>query len=153
MGGDRRLDEFTGLLVVGDVAEVGDGPAAGRADLGGDLLGGCGGRLAGAVAAGLPVVVDDDGRAEPGQFEGFGAAEAAARAGDDRGQPVQRRGSDITVLGFLGCGGVQSSMQVRSASPVRIWSRASLIPSSRTRWVIIDSRSMRPARQSAMARS
>ncbi len=72
MGADRRLDEFAGLFVVGDVPEVGDGLPAGRADLGGDLLGGGGGRLAGAVPAGLPVVVDDDGRAEAGRFEGFG---------------------------------------------------------------------------------
>ncbi len=92
MGLDRQRDQITGLFVVGYVTEVGDGPASGRADLGGDLLGGGGGRLAGAVPAGLTVVVDDDGRAQAGEFERFGAAEAAARAGDDRGQAVQREG-------------------------------------------------------------
>ncbi len=38
-------------------------------------------------------------------------------------------------------------MHVRSAVPVRIWSSASLIPDSGTRWVIRLSRSMRPAPQ------
>ncbi len=76
---DRQLDQRAGLLVVGDVAEVGDGAAARRADLVGDLLGRGRGRLAGAVAARLPVVVDDDGRAEPGQFQRLGPPEAAAR--------------------------------------------------------------------------
>lgn len=125
--------------MVGDVSEVGGRPAARRADLGGDLLGGRGGRLARTVAAGLPVVVDDDGRAEPGQFEGLGAAEPRPAPVTIADSPSSGRGSDITILGFLRCGrgsgsgGVQSSMQVRSDSPVRIWSSASLTSSSRTR--------------------
>lgn len=77
------------MFVVGDVAEVGDGPAARRADLGGDLLGGGRGGLARAVAARLPVVVDHDGCAEAGEFQGFGAAQAAPGTGDDRGQALQ----------------------------------------------------------------
>lgn len=86
---DGQFHQGAGLLVVGHVAEVRDRPATGRPDLLGDLLGGRGGRLAGAVAARLPVVVDDDGRAEPRQFQRFGAPEAATGAGDDRGQSVQ----------------------------------------------------------------
>ncbi len=72
--------------MIGDVSGVGGRRAARRADLGGDLLGGGGGRLAGAVPAGLPVVVDDDGRAEPGQFQRLDPAEAAPRARDDGGE-------------------------------------------------------------------
>jgi hypothetical protein len=37
----------------------------------------------------LAVVVDDDGRAEPGEFERLGAAQAPARAGDDGRQSIQ----------------------------------------------------------------
>ena len=87
--GDRQLDQFPGLFVVGHVTDVGDRAAARRADLVGDLLGGAGRRLAGTVPARLAVVVDDDGRAEPGEFQRLGPAEPAARAGDDRGQALQ----------------------------------------------------------------
>lgn len=43
--GDRQLDEFGGLLEVGDIPGVGGGASARLADLGGDLFGGTGGRL------------------------------------------------------------------------------------------------------------
>ena len=76
-------------MEVGDVPGVGQGRSARRADLGGDLFGGGRGGGARAVPAGLPVVVDDDGRAEPGQFQRLGPAEAAARAGDDRGESLE----------------------------------------------------------------
>lgn len=69
---------------------MGDRPAARRANLRHDLLGGRGGGRARAVAAGLSVVVDDDGGAEPGQFQGLGAAEPPAGAGDDRTESLKR---------------------------------------------------------------
>lgn len=87
--GDRRLDQFAGLFVVGDVPGVGDGPAARRTDLGGDLLGRGGRGLSRAVPSGLPVVVDDDGRSQPAEFQRLGPAEPATRAGDDRGEPFK----------------------------------------------------------------
>lgn len=75
--------------MVGDVAGVGDGPAARVTDLGGDLLRGASRRRAGTVAPGLAVVVDDDGRTEPAEFERLDTSEPAPRAGDDRGQPFK----------------------------------------------------------------
>src|SRR5699024_11023963 len=67
---------------VGDVVPVDDRLAAGRGDLVDDLLGGGGGAaLAVHVAA---EIVDDDPGATLGQCEGVGAAESAARSGDDR---------------------------------------------------------------------
>ncbi len=55
------------------------GAAARGADLGGDLLGGGGRGRAGAVPSGLPVVVDDEGGTQAGQFQRFGPASAAPR--------------------------------------------------------------------------
>ena len=86
---DGQVDEGARGLEVGHVAEVRDRPAARRADLFGDVLRGRGGRLARAVAARAAVVVDDDRRAEPGEFQGFRPAQAAARAGDDRAEALK----------------------------------------------------------------
>lgn len=87
--GDRQLDQFPGLLVVGHVSGVRDGTTARRPDPGGDLLGGRGGRGAGAVPAGLSEVVHDDGGAEPGKLQRLRPAQAAARARDDRGPALK----------------------------------------------------------------
>jgi hypothetical protein len=96
---DCEADQFPCRVEVGDVAVVDDRAATRRADLPGDGFGGRAGRRAGAspMAFGmggapmprLPAVVDDDRRAEPGQFQRLGPAEAAAGAGDDRAETFE----------------------------------------------------------------
>ena len=81
-GVDRLLHHRRRLLEVGDVGAVGHRLAAERLDLGHHLVGHLGGGAL--TGAGGAEVVDDDLRALAGQLEGVRAADAAARAGDDR---------------------------------------------------------------------
>lgn len=86
---DRQPHQVLRLVEVGDVPVVRHRVAAGGGDLGDDLVRGARRRLAGAVAAGLPVVVDDHVGAQPRQFQRLGAAEASSRPRDDGGPAVQ----------------------------------------------------------------
>ena len=67
------------LRLVAHVARHGQRPAAGRLDLGGDLVD----RAGELLRRGLAARGDDDGAARPRQAERDGPADAAARAGDD----------------------------------------------------------------------
>ena len=82
-----RVDHPLRAREVGHVLVVGDGSAAGRADLFDDLVGR---QEIGSLASERRAeVVDDDLRTGAGEREGVLAADPAARSGDDRDLPVE----------------------------------------------------------------
>src|SRR5229473_2457392 len=81
-GLERGADDALGAGGVGDAVGVGDGRAAGGADLVDDLLRGAGSGIAFAVRAGAEIVDHDAAALASGQERDL-AADAASRAGDD----------------------------------------------------------------------
>src|SRR5439155_1546311 len=79
---ERRADDARGALPGGDRVGVGDGPAAGAADLLDHIESGA--ARGHAAVEGDAVVVHDHLRALGGEPEGDAPADAAARASDDR---------------------------------------------------------------------
>ena len=87
VGIDRRADQSTCAVPVGDVVVVGDRLATGGTDLRSDLVGWCG--VTSRPVVGAPVVVDDHASAERCEQQCMLAAEAAAGAGDDGDPSIQ----------------------------------------------------------------
>ena len=88
-GVEGALDDALGALEVGDALAVGDGLAAHLLDLVDHLLGRAVVGAAGAVEV-RAEVVDDDLGAVLGHQQRLFAADAAARAGDDRNLPFEQ---------------------------------------------------------------
>src|SRR5438552_3643188 len=103
-GVERALDDALGGLEVGHAVAVRDRLAAPLLDLGDHLLGGRGRRRPGAVEV-RAEIVHDDLCAVPGEEQRLLAADASARARDDRDLAVeQHRGAsfgDVRVTGNL----------------------------------------------------
>lgn len=152
-GAHGQLHELARLLEVGHVTQVSDRPPARGTDLRGDLLRRGGRGLPEPSRPGWPKSLTTT--LAPSRASSIASARPRPRPAPVTMADSPSSGSDIYRIPLRAGrgGGGQISMQVRRAVPVRIWSRASLISASCTRWVIRLSRSIRPARHKVMVRS